>query len=48
MLPDVQFRYSGGGTTIAQQAIADVMGRPFPVLMRDFVLDPLGMANSTF
>jgi CubicO group peptidase (beta-lactamase class C family) len=48
MLPGVQFRYSGGGTTIDQQALVDVVGKPFPVLMRDLVLDPLGMADSTF
>jgi CubicO group peptidase (beta-lactamase class C family) len=48
LLPGTQFRYSGGGTTIAQQAVADVMNRPFADLMRELVLDPLGMADSTF
>ena len=48
VLPGTQFRYSGGGTTIAQQAIADVTGRPFPQLMRELVLDPVGMTDSSF
>jgi CubicO group peptidase (beta-lactamase class C family) len=48
ILPGVQSRYSGGGTTIAQQAVVDVTKKPFPGLMRDLVLDPLGMVDSTF
>jgi CubicO group peptidase (beta-lactamase class C family) len=48
MLPGLQFRYSGGGTTIAQQAIVDVLRKPLPSLMRDLVLDPLGLIDSTF
>jgi CubicO group peptidase (beta-lactamase class C family) len=47
-LPGVQFRYSGGGTTIAQQLVMDVLGQPFPRLMRELVLDPAGMHDSTF
>jgi CubicO group peptidase (beta-lactamase class C family) len=48
LLPGTQFRYSGGGTTIAQQIVVDVMKRSFADLMRELVLDPLGMADSTF
>lgn len=48
LLPGTQFRYSGGGTTIAQQVVTDVMKRPFADLMRELVLDPVGMADSTF
>lgn len=48
ILPSLQFRYSGGGTTIAQQAVVDVLKKPFPSLMRDLVLDPLRMVDSTF
>ena len=47
-LPGVQFRYSGGGTTIAQQLVMDVLRRPFPELMRDLVLGPARMHDSTF
>jgi CubicO group peptidase (beta-lactamase class C family) len=48
ILPGTQFRYSGGGTTIAQQAIVDVARSPFPELMRQLVLDPVGMMDSSF
>ena len=48
LLPGVAFRYSGGGTTIAQQVVVDVLKRPFPELMRELLFDPLGMADSTF
>jgi CubicO group peptidase (beta-lactamase class C family) len=48
ILPGTQLRYSGGGTTVAQQAIVDVTGIPFPQLMRRLVLDPVGMVDSSF
>lgn len=40
--------YSGGGVTLLQQALVDARGRPFPDIMRDDVLVPVGMAHSTF
>ena len=48
ILPGLQFRYSGGGTTIAQQVLVDQLKRPFPDIMRSLVLDPLGMVDSTY
>jgi CubicO group peptidase (beta-lactamase class C family) len=48
LIPGMQFRYSGGGTTIAQLAVIDLVGRSFPDLMRDLVLAPLGMADSSY
>jgi CubicO group peptidase (beta-lactamase class C family) len=48
LMPGLAFRYSGGGTTIAQQVVVDVLGRSLPGLMRELILDPLGMADSTF
>ena len=48
ILPGLQIRYSGGGTTVAQQALVDTLGRPFPEIMRTLVLDPLGMIDSTY
>jgi CubicO group peptidase (beta-lactamase class C family) len=48
LLPGTQFRYSGGGTTIAQQIVVDVMNGRFADLMRELILDPLGMSDSTF
>jgi len=48
VLPGTQFRYSGGGTTIAQQVVVDVTGMPFPELMRELILDPVGMSDSGY
>ncbi len=47
-LPGLQFRYSGGGYCVLRQLLCDVTGKPFPVLMRELVLDPLGMHESTY
>jgi CubicO group peptidase (beta-lactamase class C family) len=47
-LPGLAFRYSGGGTTIAQLAVVDAMKQSFPDLMRELILDPVGMADSTY
>jgi CubicO group peptidase (beta-lactamase class C family) len=47
-VPGTQFRYSGGGTLAMQQLLEDVTNTPFPTLMRELVLDPLGMADSDY
>lgn len=47
-IPGHRWLYSGGGYTILQQLLIDVTGRPFPALARELVLDPLGMARSTY
>ena len=41
-------RYSGGGTTVMQQLLVDVTGKPFPALMQELVLGPAGMTHSTY
>ncbi|HUE83728.1 MAG TPA: serine hydrolase [Pyrinomonadaceae bacterium] len=46
--PGARFRYSGGGTTIAQLMVMDVEREPFPRIARVTVLDPLNMRNSTY
>lgn len=46
--PGVRFCYSGGGFCILQQLLIDVMKKPFPNLMHELVLDPLGMNHSTY
>src|ERR1700752_1634796 len=48
LIPGLQFRYPGGGTTIAQLAITDLTGRPFPALMRELVLRPAEMEDSGY
>ena len=48
ILPGSRWRYSGGGYTVMQQLVIDVTGKPFPQFMREAVLEPLGMKESTF
>jgi len=47
-VPGTKWRYSGGGVTIEQQLMIDVTGKPFPALMRDVVLDKIGMTDSSY
>jgi CubicO group peptidase (beta-lactamase class C family) len=47
-IPGLQVRYSGGGTSVAQQVLMDVLGKPFPEIARERVLEPLGMTESTY
>jgi len=46
--PFTAFKYSGGGTVIVQLLLTDTLGKPFHELMRELVLEPIGMSNSTF
>jgi CubicO group peptidase (beta-lactamase class C family) len=41
-------KYSGGGVTLAQLLLTDVLKRPFPDVLRQWVLQPAGMKNSAF
>jgi CubicO group peptidase (beta-lactamase class C family) len=41
--PGAQFLYSGGGTTVLQQVVADVTGRLFAEVATELVLRPAGM-----
>ena len=41
-------KYSGGGTVIVQLILTEALGKPFHVLMKELVLDPIGMTNSTY
>jgi len=43
-----RFRYSGGGYAVLQQLLIDVLGRPFPYIVRDAVLIKLDMSQSRF
>ncbi len=46
--PGTEYRYSGGGYTIVQQALIDVELRPYPQILAERVLAPLGMKESTY
>ena len=48
VVPGTMWRYSGGGYTVMQQLLVDVTGQPFPSLLADTVLRPVGMADSTY
>src|SRR5262249_17650515 len=48
ILPGSKWRYSGGGYTVMQQMVVDVTGKSFPQFMKEAVLEPLGMRESTF
>src|SRR5581483_12353657 len=46
--PGERWKYSGGGYTIMQHAVIDVTHEPFPKLLHDSVLAPIGMTHSTY
>jgi CubicO group peptidase (beta-lactamase class C family) len=48
LLPGSRFRYSGSHFAVLQQLLVDVTGAEFHELMRVLVLEPLGMADSSF
>jgi CubicO group peptidase (beta-lactamase class C family) len=48
MVPGVQFRYSGAGTSIIQLVMEEVTGTSAPELLAELVLEPLQMSASTF
>ncbi len=47
-VPGSAYHYSGGGYEIAEALMQDATATPFPQLMRELVLDPLGMNASSF
>jgi CubicO group peptidase (beta-lactamase class C family) len=48
MSPGRQWRYSGGGYVVTQLLLEDVTGKPFAQLMRESVLQRIGMMRSTY
>lgn len=47
-LPGSLFRYSGGGTTVAQLAVMDITGKSFPEIMHEELFEPLNLIYSTY
>ncbi|MCH5719060.1 serine hydrolase domain-containing protein [Niabella hibiscisoli] len=46
--PGTKVQYSGGGTTLSQLIVEDITGQPYEKYMKEAVLQPLGMAHSSF
>ena len=46
--PGYRFSYSGGGTTVVQLILENVMQKPFAEVVQELVLDPLEMTESTY
>jgi CubicO group peptidase (beta-lactamase class C family) len=46
--PGGAYAYSGGGYVVAQLAMVEADGRPYPELLEGLVLRPAGMRQSTF
>ena len=47
-VPGSIWRYSNGGYVIVTQLLEDVVGAPFPEVMREVLFEPLGMESSTY
>jgi serine/threonine protein kinase/CubicO group peptidase (beta-lactamase class C family) len=46
-IPGTKFQYSGGGYVVLQQLIVDVTGKPFAAAIKELVLDPADMTQSS-
>jgi CubicO group peptidase (beta-lactamase class C family) len=47
-VPGSAYHYSGGSYEIVEALMQDATGKPFPRLMQDLLLDPIGMTASSF
>lgn len=47
-LPNAFWRYSGGGYTVMEKAVEDVSGMPLEAYMKEHILGPMGLTNSTY
>ena len=47
-IPGSIWRYSGGGYTVMQKVVEDVSGQPLEAYMRDHILKPMGLNESTY
>jgi CubicO group peptidase (beta-lactamase class C family) len=48
LVPGAKYEYSGGGTTIVQLMLVDHLKKPFPQIMSETVLQPLGLKHSSY
>ena len=46
--PYAGYKYSGGAVTIMQLAMTDLYGKPYPELLQELVLRPIGMTRSGY
>ena len=46
--PMTGFKSSGGAVMIEELLLSDSVGRPFPQIAREWILNPIGMTNSTY
>jgi CubicO group peptidase (beta-lactamase class C family) len=46
--PGTKYAYANGGYMILELLISEITGKPFAEAMRDLVLTPIGMSQSTF
>ena len=46
--PLTGMKYSGGGVTIMELALVDAVGKPFPRILEEWVLGPIGMTESAY
>lgn len=47
-VPGSIWRYSGGGYTVMEKVVEDISGQPLEVFLREQILQPIGMTNSTY
>jgi len=47
-VPGTEYSYSGGGYTILQLLLEDLLGKPFSAILGELVLSPLGMISSFY
>lgn len=46
--PGLRYEYSGGGTSISQLMLTDIVQQPYDAWMDEHVLKPIGMTHSTY